>query len=84
MIMSIVLSLVKFQPPYLTDRNLLLEALAEEPLTVEQLAPIAGYEVSGYFRNTLSSLCKRGILGNNRPGYYVKSEYLQLLQEEIN
>jgi hypothetical protein len=30
---------------------------------------------------TLTSLRKRGILANKRPGYYLKSEYHYLLQE---
>jgi hypothetical protein len=54
----------------------IIEALGDETLTVEKLA-IKG----GYFRRTLSSLCKRGILGNKRPGYYLKPEFHYLLQD---
>ena len=53
-----------------TERNI-IEALNGETLTLEQLAAEAGYEVSGHFRRTVTSLSKRGILGNKRPGYYV-------------
>ena len=59
----------------------IIKALAAKPLTTEQLAEEAGYWVSGYFTATIQSLRKRGILGNNRPGYYIQPEYLHLLQE---
>jgi hypothetical protein len=61
--------------------KIIIEALGDTTPTVKELAIKAGYEVSGYFRRTLSSLCKRGILGNKRPGYYLKPEYHYLLQE---
>jgi len=48
---------------------------------IGDLAAEAGYWVSGAFRTTISSLRKRGILGNNRPGYYIQPEYLYLLHE---
>ncbi len=59
----------------------IIEALGDTTLTVEKLAIKAGYEVSGCFRRTLSSLRKRGILANKRPGYYLKPEYHYLLQD---
>lgn len=59
----------------------IIKALGDEVLTVEKLAVKAGYEVSGYFRRTLSSLRKRGILANKQPGYYLKSEYHYILHE---
>jgi DNA-binding IclR family transcriptional regulator len=62
-----------------TERTI-IEALGNETLTVEELAVKAGYEVSGYFRRTISSLRKCGILANKRPGYYLKPEY-HYLQE---
>jgi hypothetical protein len=65
--------------PTTAERNI-IEALGEGPLTVEQLAIKAGYELSGHFRKTVASLRKRGILGNNRPGYYVMPEYRWVLQ----
>jgi len=61
--------------------KIIIEALGDTNPTVEELAVKSGYEVSGYFRCILSSLCKRGILGNKRPGYYLKPEYHYLLQE---
>ncbi len=61
--------------------KIIIEALGNETLTVEELAIKSGYEVSGYFRRTLTSLRKRGILANKRPGYYLKSEFHYLLQE---
>jgi len=64
-----------------TAQKNIIEALGEDTLTVEQLAPKAGYELSGHFRKTVASLRKHGILGNNRPGYYVTPEYKWLLQE---
>ena len=61
--------------------KIIVEALGDDVLTVEELAVKAGYEVSGYFRRTLSSLRKRGILANKKPGYYLKPEYNYLLQD---
>ena len=61
--------------------KIIIEALGDETLTVEELAIKSGYEVSGYFRRTLTSLRKRGILANKRPGYYLKPEYHYLLQD---
>ena len=65
-----------------TAQKNIIEALGENTLTIEQLAPKAGYELSGHFRKTVASLRKRGILGNNRPGYYVMPEY-RCVQEEL-
>ena len=56
--------------------KIIIKALGDAPLTVEELAVKAGY-----FRRTLTSLRKRGILANNRPGYYMNPEYHYLLQE---
>jgi hypothetical protein len=61
--------------------KIIIEALGDTILTVEELAIKSGYEVSGYFRHTLSSLRKRGILANKRPGYYLKPEFHYLLQD---
>ncbi len=61
----------------------IIEALGDTTLTVEKLAIKAGYEVSGYFRSLLTSLRKRGILANKRPGYYLRSEFHYLLQDSI-
>lgn len=50
------------------ERNI-LEALGEEKLNGEPLAQKAGYPCNSNFKNTLSSLVKRGLLVNDRPGY---------------
>ena len=63
-----------------TERSI-IEALNGGTLTLEQLAAKAGYEVSGHFRRTVTSLSKRGILGNKRPGYYVQPQYMQIVSE---
>lgn len=47
----------------------ILEALGDKTLTGEKLAVKAGYPCNSNFKNTLSSLVKRGILVNDRPGY---------------
>ncbi len=62
------------------EKNI-IEALGTDTLTLEQLAPKAGYEVNGHFKGAVSSLSKRGILGNKRPGYFVQPQYLQLVSE---
>jgi len=66
-----------------TTESNIIEALGTDILTFEQLAAKTGYEVSGHFRRTVSSLSKRGILGNKRPGYFVKSQYLQFVSESF-
>jgi hypothetical protein len=53
-----------------TERNI-LEALGADRLTGEQLAKRAGYPFNSNFKGTLSSLRKRGVLGNAAPGYFV-------------
>ena len=60
------------------ERNI-IEALGTDTLTLEQLAPKAGYEVNGHFKKAVSSLSKHGILGNKRPGYFVQPEYQRIL-----
>ena len=56
------------------EKNI-IEALGTDTLTLEQIAPKAGYEVNGHFKEAVSSLTKRGILGNRRPGYFVQPQY---------
>ena len=58
----------------------IIEALGDDTLKLEELAPRAGYEVGGYLRTTLSSLVKRGILGNRKPGYFVQPEYQSIFE----
>lgn len=54
----------------LTDTEInILEALGERKLTGETLAQDTGYPCNSNFKNTLSSLVKRGLLVNDRPGY---------------
>lgn len=53
---------------YETEQNI-LEALGEGKLNGEPLAQKAGYPCNSNFKNTLSSLVKRGLLVNDRPGY---------------
>jgi hypothetical protein len=48
----------------------ILEALEEGPLIGEKLATRAGYEYDGNTKGVLSSLVKRGLIGNKRPGGY--------------
>ncbi|MHC4664461.1 MAG: hypothetical protein ACYS9T_00715 [Planctomycetota bacterium] len=66
----------------LTDsESNIMEALSTNVLTGEQLATRAGYPYNSNFKNTLSSLRKRGILGNKAPGYFVEPEYHFLLRK---
>ena len=62
------------------ERNI-IEALGTHTLTLEQLAPKAGYEVNGHFKKAISLLSKRGILGNKRPGYFVQPQYQGIIHE---
>jgi hypothetical protein len=52
-----------------TEKNI-LEAIGDGTLKGEDIAPIAGYEFDSHFKAMLARLVKRGVLGNNRPGYY--------------
>jgi hypothetical protein len=62
------------------EKNI-IEALGKDTLTLEQLAAKAGYEVGGHFKRAISSLSKRGILGNKRPGYFVQPQYLGIIKK---
>ena len=62
------------------EKNI-IEALGTNTLTLEQLAPKAGYEANGHFKKAVSSLSKRGILGNRRPGYFVQPQYRRVLSK---
>jgi hypothetical protein len=61
------------------ERNI-IEALATDTLTLEQLAQ-ADSEVNGHFKKAVSSLSKRGVLGNKRPGYFVQPWYQHIFAE---
>lgn len=57
----------------LTDREAdIIEAIGDEMLTGERVAKLAGYKYDGHFKNILSSLVKRNIIDNCRPGYRLK------------
>ncbi|MHC4539295.1 MAG: hypothetical protein ACYTEK_08440 [Planctomycetota bacterium] len=62
-----------------TERNI-IKALGEDTLKLKELAPWAGYEVSGHLRRTVSSLAKWGILGNKKPGCFVQPEYRSIIK----
>jgi len=70
------------EPPQLndTDKNI-IEALGTKTLIGEELAKKAGYPFNSNFKSTLSSLRKRGILGNKSPGYFVETKYQFLIDK---
>lgn len=49
----------------------LLKVLGNEILTGEKIAERAGYRFNSNIKSTLSSLKKRGFLGNKSPGYFL-------------
>lgn len=58
-----------------TEENI-IEALGTETLTAEKLAKRLKYPCNSNFKNTLSSLRKRGILDNRFPeGYFLPIDY---------
>jgi len=63
-----------------TEKNI-IQALGNETLTLEHLAAKAGYQVSGHFRRTVSSLSKRGILSNKNPGYFAQPQCQQIIDK---
>ncbi len=63
-----------------------LQALIERPdgMTVDELAPAAGYTVSGGFRNTLSTLRTAGVLvGKNTEVMRASDEILEALSLKV-
>ncbi|MHC4581863.1 MAG: hypothetical protein ACYS14_10425 [Planctomycetota bacterium] len=62
------------------EKNI-IEALGTHTLTLERLAPKAGYEVNGHFKKAVSLLSNRGILGNKRPGYFIQPQYQSVVNE---
>ena len=62
------------------EKNI-IEALGTGTLTLEQLFPKAGYEVNGHFKKAVSLLSKRGILGNERPDYFVQPQHQRILSK---
>jgi hypothetical protein len=52
-----------------TEANI-LEALGNEHMTGPRLLKKAGYDYSSHYRQILSNLVKRGVLGNDHTGYY--------------
>ena len=59
----------------------IIEALGDRTLTGEKLARKAGHPYSFEFKNSLSGLRKRGILGNKKPGYFLEPDYEFLLKK---
>jgi len=59
----------------------IIQALGDRTLTGEKLAKDAGHPYDFKFKSHLSGLRKRGILGNNKPGYFLEPEYEFLLKE---
>ncbi len=57
----------------------IIEAIGTKTLIGEKLAKTAGYPCNSNFKSTLSSLRKRGILGNKAPGYFLNAECHYLL-----
>ena len=62
------------------ERNI-IEAFGTDMLTLEQLAPKAGYEVNGHFKQAISSPSERGVPGNKTSGYFVQPQYQRILDE---
>ena len=57
----------------LTDyESNIIEALGNQTLGGKEIAQKLKQDYSGYFRGNLSHLRKRGILGNNKDGYFIK------------
>lgn len=70
------------EPPKLNDAEQnIVEALNTATLTGEKLAEKAGYPYNSNFKSTLSSLRKRGIVGNKSPGYFVQPDYHSLIRK---
>ena len=63
-----------------TEGNI-IEALGQNKLTGEKIAKKVGYTFNSNFKSTLSSLRKRGILGNASPGYFVTDKFRGLLDK---
>ncbi|MDD5326599.1 MAG: hypothetical protein PHY02_02150 [Phycisphaerae bacterium] len=63
-----------------TESNI-VEALNKNEMTGEKLAAKAGYPYNSNFKSTLSSLRKRGILGNKAPGYFLEPKYHFLISK---
>ena len=63
-----------------TEKNV-IEAINTKTLMGQEIADKAGYPFNSNFKNTLSSLRKRNILGNKMPGYYLLPEHHHLLDE---
>ena len=63
-----------------TERNI-IKALGNETLKLEHLAAKAGYRVSGHLQRIVSSLSRRGILGNKKPGYFVQPQYQRIIDK---
>ncbi len=70
---EVVARLDRIEPPRvpMSQKEIdILEALEEGPMIGEKLAARAGYEYDGHMKGLLSTLVKRGLIGNKRPGGY--------------
>ena len=66
------LGIAQIDTPLNAREEDILEALGTTRMTGETLAEAAGYEYDGHFKQILSTLVKRKLLGNKRPyGYFV-------------
>ena len=64
-----------------TEQNI-IEGLGNKTLTATELAKKIRYPYNSNFRSTLSTLRKRGILGNRSPGYFLEPRYHCLLASD--
>jgi hypothetical protein len=60
-----------------TEKNI-IESLGQKTVTGEELAKRANCPFNSNFKSTLSSLRKRGVLGNASPGYFVTEAFRHL------
>lgn len=76
--------LLGLESPSLNDTEKeIIRALGKDRITGESLAKKAKHTYQSNFKNTLSSMVKRGILGNQRGrnrGYFLKPEYYHFLE----
>jgi len=53
----------------------IVDALSKDTLIGEEIAERLGQDdCDGHLKGTVSSMVKRGVLGNRRPGYYVRRQ----------
>jgi hypothetical protein len=62
----------------------ILEALGDEKMTGEELGKRAGYPYNAAFKSSLSSLVRRGLLENKRPGYVLSKQGEDIVRTDKN